>query len=136
MSKAKGYTDQRPAEIIALDNYLKGDKRTKKEAIELLSLYTKPTAKPQSYYVRVNSMAQGSDHKPTPTEISAIRQFLHCENNPHIYGQTIYDIGDIERKLNQLDRYLQSGYIDRVKAKQLIKDLKSLTTLQDPQLPE
>ncbi len=128
---AKGYTEERLPEIVALDTYLKDSKsRSLKETVNILyTSYLSPEQTEASYYQRIQKLCSGEYKTATKEERAAVRRFLHIESNPHLYGSVIHKLGDIPRKIGQLERYLQSGYQNKTESAKRIKELKALNTL-------
>ncbi len=131
--KAKSFKDSRTPEQKALDSYLKSDKRSKLETSKILHSYIDSDSTEQSYYQRICKLATGEAYVITDQERKAIKHFLNIEANPHTYGKTFYQLDGIERKLNQLERFLNSGYINKAEANKRIKELKQLIPIADSQ---
>lgn len=129
--KGMGYVETRQQEIVALDDYLKkGTGLSLKKVTELLKRYGAGAEYTDNvFYQRLQKLKTGEFKEATTDECQAITRFLHVENNPHIYGIIIHNLGDIERKTNQIERALKSGYYNQNETAKLIKTLKTLIPL-------
>ena len=128
--KAKGYKEDRQPEIIALDEYLRDSNNSLKQTVNVLyNLYLSPEQTENGFYQRIQKLCSGEYKTATNEERQAIKRFLHVESNKHLYGSTIHHLGDISRKLSQLNTYLQSGYINKTESTKRIKELRQLNKL-------
>lgn len=129
---AKGYADKRQPEIIALDNYLKesGSLPITKVCEILRDHYNVGKGYTSNvWYQRILKLRSGEYKEATKEECQAIARLIHVERNRHLYGSILHNLGEIERKTGQIEKYLNSGYQNRTETAKRIKELKTLNTL-------
>lgn len=130
--KVNGYQDERHPVIIAMDNYLKqSDSIQVKTLCNYLKNYYSVGNEYSDnvWYQRILKLRTGEYKQASPEEIAAIQRLLHVEHNKHLYGAIIHNLGQIERKTAQIEKYLQSGFYNKTEARKRIKELKTLNRL-------
>ena len=135
--EGNGYQDNRQPEIKALDSYLKESgslpiTQVCKILKDFYNVGNEYTA--NVWYQRILKLRSGEYKEATQKELEAIARLIHVERNKHLYGSIIHNLGQIERKTAQIEKYLQSGYQNRTETAKRIKELKTLNSLSITQI--
>jgi len=126
----EGFQDIHPTLIEFREYIRKADKSLSQSTSELFE-YIQPDRTESAFYQRIQKMLQDEIKNPTDEELQAIERWLHVERNAHIYGRLFFNLKNYDKKVEQLNRYLQSGYIDKTQANKIIKALRTLNPLSD-----
>ena len=132
MSKEQGYKETRHKIVVEMAEHLRERKTNVRDFCRILRehyLTTDKTA--NSFYQRIYKLLQGDHLEPFPEELEAFRRYIHAENNIHQYAGTLNAIPNLEKKIIQLGKYLDSSYVNKVEAKKILTALKTLIPLSN-----
>lgn len=124
--KEKGFQESHP-KIKELREYLRtSELSARKCSDQLYHHYLKSDKTEYNFYQRMNALLNDRLNDPTPEELSAIKRWMHVNENPHQYGRALHSIPTLKRKIDQLSKYLDSSYVNRTEAKKIIRSLRQL----------
>lgn len=127
MSKLKGKRE--PHELIQrVAEILEESGKKKSWFIDILiDKYKVETEDNRAPYIqRIYKLFNAEYSNLTDKEEKAIKAFIRTEENPHVLGSALMIAEPVGKKLNELQKAINSGYIDKVKLTKIIKSLKSL----------
>lgn len=127
--KKKGFTDIHPT-LVKLREYIRHQEIPLRQVSDDLHQYYLTTDKtPDNLYQRIHKLMSADLKEPTPEEVKAVTRWIHVNENSHLYGAILHSIPTLRRKINQLERYLDSSYVNKIEAKKIIRALRQLEPL-------
>lgn len=81
------------------------------------------------FYNRINKILNGSKEELREEEKKAFIRYCHVLNNTHQYGNVINSISNLDKKLQILQSYINTGYGNKQTSDKIFNELKQLTKL-------
>lgn len=137
MTKDQGYKERRHKLVVEMAEHLRENKTNVREFCRILNTYYLSTDKTDnSLYQRIYKLLQGDHIEPLPEELEAFQRYIHAEKNIHQYAGTLNNIKNLDRKIIQLGKYLDSSYVNKTEARKILKALRTLIPLSTAAIQE
>lgn len=81
------------------------------------------------FYNRINKIVNGSKEVLRDEEKKAFIRYSHVLNNIHSYGNALHSLTNLDKKLQVLQGYINTGYGNKQTSDKIFKELKQLTKL-------